>query len=216
MFAIICGESFRSKAALKRRVQSILNDRLGPTSIDDHCFLVELFQRHPSYEQKRGQGIVMIRVVLAMPYRTRCFEIERIDGTTTDISYLECLTPSTVFDWFPAACRTAVVSQIQAAKDAAFGDATYIACPITGQRIDRRRAHVDHAPPWTFDAIVEAFIDQSVIDIAQVAFVDVDGGTESKFADVELEEAFAEFHRKHATLRVVSRMANLSVLRRSE
>lgn len=212
----INGIEFKSRNALQNHVRGILNQTaIGATVFYEHrAFLEALFKRHPDYEQKVGSGIGGIRVVLAKPYKTRCFEIERFDGTRTDISYLECLKPSTVFDWFPAACRTAVVDQIQAFKDQAFSEGSLTYCAVTGEVVYRNDCHVDHAPPWTFDAIVESFLDHSLYDLAQITFVDGDGNTESRFADQTIADHFARFHAERADLRIVSKRANLSLLRR--
>jgi hypothetical protein len=211
----INGEQFASKAALQRRIRTILNTRLGEVDGEHAPFLLSLFRRHRDAEQKFGPGVAAIRVVLAMPYKTRCFEIERVDGTRTDISYLECLKPSTVFEWFPAACRTAVVDQIQAFKDSAFGASHWVNCAVTGDPVSRDNCHVDHEPPWTFEAIVDSFLDNSVIDLAQLEFMDGDGETQSRFADQSLADSFARYHAERAQLRVVTRWANLSLLRKA-
>jgi hypothetical protein len=212
---IINGQPFKTKAALQRYVREILNAQLGEVDDAHVPFLIDLFSRHQDADQKFGVGLKYIRVVLAMPYETRCFEIERVDGTRTDISYLECLSPSTVFDWLPAACRTAVVDQIQAFKDAEFS-AGPVACAVTGEIVTRETCHVDHAPPWTFEVIVESFLDNSVYDLAQIGFVDGDNVTTYQFVDREIAEHFARFHAEHASLRVVSKQANLSLLRRGK
>lgn len=211
---LVNGEKFATKTALVSRIRGILACGVGEVPLDDQPFLLDLFKRHQDAAAKFGVGVATIRVALAKPYNTRCFEIERADGSRTDISYLECLRASTVYDWFPAACRTAVVSQIWATKEAAFTKLPTIACPITGDEVTRATCHVDHAPPWPFEDIVQAFIDHAGIELGLVEFLDGDGETESRFADKELADAFAKFHAERAALRVVSKRANLSILRK--
>jgi hypothetical protein len=213
---VINGTVFKSRTALQNHIRGILNQtEIGATVFYEHRpFLEDLFKRHSSYEEKAGSGIGDIRVVHAMPYKTRCFEIERVDGTRTDISYLECLKPSTVFDWFPAACRSAVVEQIKAFKASAFAVSDRIACPVTHEAVTRETCHVDHAPPWTFETIVESFLGSSVLDLAQIEFKDGDGVTTYEFLDRELAEMFAAYHAERASLRVVSKRTNLSLLRK--
>jgi hypothetical protein len=206
---------FPTKAALQEYVKGILNNTAGEVDTIHLPFLTDLFERHQDALQKIGMGIATVRVRLAMPYKTRCFEIERVDGSRTDISYLECLKPSTAKQWFPAACRTAVADQIQEHKDAAFGAADSIPCAITGEMVTRETCHVDHAPPWAFTEIVAAFIRANWhIDINKVAYTDGDNVVESSFAEPKTAAEFAQFHKERAVLRVVSKRANLSILRR--
>lgn len=208
----IDGVAYASKAAVQRRAQAILKS--GVVGGDDARFLLGLFERHPSAAEKIGVGIAEVRVVTVPPWNTRGFQVERVDGTTTDVSYLECLRPTGPEHWFRAACRTAVRDQIESVRAEAFRTDAVIACPITGALITAQLAHVDHAPPWPFERIVAAFLETSGIDPAAVAFVDGDNQFESRFADPALAERFALFHAARAGLRVVSAAANLSDLRR--
>jgi hypothetical protein len=87
-----------------------------------------------------------------------------------------------------------------------------MACPITGELVSRETCHIDHAPPWTFDAMVSEFaVGRGLLDEVEPT---ADGRTTTRFRDGALSRAFAEFHRGLASLRVVSRKANLGVLRR--
>lgn len=209
----IHGETFASKAALQRRVRELLSSGPGPLPTGSYEFVIDLLRRHPSADEKLGVGVRAIRIVLAKPYNTRCLEIERIDGTRTDVSYLECLRSSTPREWFRACCRTAVVPQIQAARHLAFAASATVVCPISGELITAEDGHVDHAPPWTFHVIVDAFIAAFSIDVADVTYTDGDGVVESRFANADMSLSFGRFHAERAQLRVVSRRANLSLLR---
>jgi Protein of unknown function (DUF3223) len=209
----IAGESFPSIAAVKRRVQGIL--KADTLSKADDMFVHGLLLRHPSAERKIGSGIERIVVQTVKPYGTRGFYIHRIDGTGTNFSYLECLRPSSAIQKFTVACRTSIVSQTHAIRDAAFAECPVIRCPITGEAVTRQNCHVDHAEPWTFQAIVTEFIDDYEIDVASVALTGgSDNTTEEAFTDQSLALTFAAYHRERAQMRVVSRRANLSVLRK--
>lgn len=208
---ILGGETFATKAEVKRRTQFVLKS--GRVQPDDDRFLRDLFARHPSAAEKHGPGIAEIRVVTVPPWNTRGFEIRRVDGTTTDISYLECLAPTTPRHWYRAACRTAIAEQVLAAKAAAFAEADCIACPVTGELVGRDDCHVDHAPPWTFEAIADTFAVD--LDLESIGYLDGDNRVRSQFADADLTARFADFHRARAVLRVVSVRANLSVLRKA-
>jgi hypothetical protein len=209
---ILGGETFATKAEVKRRAQFVL--KAGRIQPDDDRFLRDLFARHPSAAEKHGPGIAEIRVVTVPPWNTRGFQIVRVDGTSTDVSYLECLRPTGPDQWFRAACRTAVRDQIEAARRAAFVGVDSIRCPVTGDVVTVFDGHVDHAPPWTFEAIVSDFLVKTGLDPASLSYEDGDNVVAARFVDRYLEEEFAELHRQIAVLRVVSVRANLSVLRR--
>lgn len=215
MSYVVNGQVFKTKTALRDYAREILNGTLSEVSEDHLPFLIELFRRHQDTREKFGDGIKTIRVIRAKPYNTRCFEIERIDGSRTDISYLECLLASDARDWFAAACRSAVVSQIQAFKSAQFEDRNVLFCPITEEPITPDTCHVDHAPPNTFRYIVDSFIGHEGIRVERVKYTDGDGHTACRFVEGDMHEAFAEWHRERAQLRVVSKRANLSLLRRA-
>jgi hypothetical protein len=211
---VVGGEQFASKEAVRRRVQEIL--RRGYRDIDgpEEKFLRSLFIRHQSAAEKIGIGIARIRVVCVLPFRTPGFQIERLDGTRTDISYIECLTPSTPSFWFRQSCRTAVVDQILAVKQVAFAEVTEFPCPVTGELITWENCQVHHEAPWEFEKIVNAFITARAIDPSAIKYVGGDNVAVSSFADVELSRDFAEFHRLRASLLAVSKRANQSILRR--
>jgi hypothetical protein len=207
---VVNDESFPSKAALRRRVQAILYG--GDPDEDSVAFLRDLVRRHRSAAEKIGPGIQTFRIVKVVPYNTAGFEIVRVDGTVTDVSYLECINETTPRHWFPAACRNAVFYQVAHVKDEAFAISDSIQCPITGEPLTRETCHADHAPPWTFEAIVDAFIAEHRMDPSKVNYVEGDGSVGSRFADAQLSARFAAFHLERASLRVVSKRANLSVL----
>jgi hypothetical protein len=213
---LVNGEVFKTKAALQQRAKSILNNTVSEVSEHDLPFLIDLFRLHPDAHDKFGDGdtIKTVRVRLAMPYRTKCFEIERSDRSRTDISYIECLRPSSARNWFAAACRSAVVGQIQAFKREAFATASELTCPISGDPITIETCHVDHASP-PFASIVSSFISDEGIDIRLISITDGDGEVQCLFRDPDMRSLFASYHAAHASLRVVSRRANLSLLRRS-
>lgn len=212
---VIGDKSFSSKAAVTRHVQSILKSRIGALDEESAAFMGEMFLRHPSAAEKIGPGIHAIHVAKIPPFNTTGFRIERVDGTWTDASYLECLSPTGPHDWFRAACRTAVVDQIIAAKIKAFPLAPMVlACPITGEPITRETCHADHEPPWTFDAIVREFLDWTEMAISDVRYIDGDNVTEARFIDADLTKEFAQLHADLAVIRMVSKRANLSLLRR--
>ena len=58
--------------------------------MNDYNFLLDLFQNHADWKEKKGVGIDSISVI-ETKYKNKCFQINRIDGTSTDISFMNCI-----------------------------------------------------------------------------------------------------------------------------
>jgi hypothetical protein len=85
-----------------------------------------------------------------------------------------------------------------------------IRCDVSGKELREDEAHIDHAPPWTFDAIVRAY---------QEEFGDPalrHDGTCDLFQDSTDAERFKTFHDQRAKLRLVHKHVNISDLRRRQ
>jgi len=214
---ILGGRLFYTKISVKRFVQAILRQTEGELVQTSFEFSVmrDLLNHHPSASRKIGVGVRSI-FVQTMPehYYSKGFVLERIDGTRTDFSYRECLNPSKPRDWFSRGCRTVIKAQVDALREHVL-DADNFCCPITNEPLVGGNCHIDHAPPWTFAKIVEAFKDTFLIDINTVGYADdhLDYATESKFIDDELAAKFLRFHDERAQLRAVSTRANMVILR---
>lgn len=195
------------------RAREILNRAtIGqPIAGDAESFLRDLVTLHPEAEDKIGCGIDRFEV-RQNEWKGRTFWLVRLDGTETDFSFLKCLTPPTAEQDFAHACRCCVVDQILAFKNAIFDRSPSIECPVTGEALTRQTAHIDHAPPNTFRELVARFAAQ-IPDIRAAVKPTADGDLRTTFADPSVAARFSEFHRANATLRAVSRRANLSVLR---
>ena len=117
------------------------------------------------------------------------------------------------------ACRRAVEDQIVAFKRKVFeqkgSKQGLVKSELTGSQVDYPDAHVDHKPPHTFNKLVDEFIKKQGIRIEEIEIAGFeDGSVEKKFADPEMTRSWAEYHRKHARLRIVSRAENLSTVKR--
>jgi hypothetical protein len=87
-------EVFESKTRLKEKIR-ILIGKYGFGSIlndEDSKFCCLIFQRHFNAIEKFGLGISRIEV-RKDEYGNRYFHIVRVDGTDTDISWVNCITP---------------------------------------------------------------------------------------------------------------------------
>lgn len=215
----LAGEVFTTDKSVKDRVREILYAyRPGQRLNDaDALFMGDLFTYHKSYRQKRGTGIDAIYVRKNAPYNTMGFWLRRLDGTETDISFLECLKPSDRYKKFNRACRGAVAPFISAFKYHAF-DSAYsdtIHCPYTGEPLSYETAHVHHRGE-TFQQILASFIVLYDVNIDAVVVLGegIDGNMRDTLADKWLEDAWIDYHNGLADLEIVSRTANLSLLRK--
>jgi len=214
----IGSETFATKRAIIDRAKGILahTDFGGELTGDDLAFMLALLQRHPKAERKIGPGVRAIRVELNTHWTPRkAFVLVRVDSSETDFSFYSCVSKRPARADFNAACRTSVVEDVLAFKqwvfDAGADAENKVACAITGERVGWDEAHVDHAPPWTFKAIVDSFASEIEVDAARVPLTgDGDNECRSAFADAEMAERFRRFHNERARLRVVTNAANLS------
>jgi hypothetical protein len=178
---------------------------------EDAQFIAQLLLEHPEAKDKILCGVASFQIEQNGP--TRGFWLTRTDGTRTDFSYVSCLTPVTPERDALNGLRSAIKDQVMAFRDSEFGGREAVPCAVTGVPVERSNSHVDHKP--TFAELVERFLAERNRTLGSIAVEPTtDGDTETRIADPELVSAWQEFHRKHASLRVVSRKANLSLLRK--
>ncbi len=203
---IILGQfEFVTKAAARKAIQAVANTAvLGKPLVGSERELVlALLERHRDPGRKIGPGIRDVHVNINS-YRKRGFYITRVDGTTDDFSWTQCLTPPRPIDRLRTALRRFVVPQVHAARDQYFGGQEHAACQLTGRAITRVTCHVHHEEP-SFAELVELFLANERIAAEEVAFVaaaHVEGAhlteTWKWFGD-----RFAAFHQERARLLVV-------------
>lgn len=172
---------------------------------DEHCeFLSDILAMHPEDTAKIGCGVSHFSVESNGP--TRGFWLTRTDGTRTDFSVFACLTPPSRRSNALAAMRLAVAPSIRRFRESC--GATM--CALTGDPLDIRTAHIDHADP-TFIELAEAFaasIGSHLVNIAVAPTTD--GSTKTELADDGVRAAWVKYHDERATLRAVLPLANLS------
>lgn len=197
---------FKTKKSLLEKLRKMLHEAPMGVELDEphHSFLVELLKRHPEREKKAGVGIRAFRVTTS-EYKNRCFEILRTDGSTTDFSFMKCVTEKSDWGEFMGALREAVGRQIWEAKEKIFLWDEEIKCPLSGEMITREMAHVDHIHPVTFEFLAEAFAQVEKLDHQNLPMgPSVDGQAGRRLTDPGLEVRWQEFHEKNAKLRVIS------------
>jgi hypothetical protein len=189
-----------------------IGERIGEP---DGTELEWLLERHSEAADKIEIGVDHFSVREAI-FGTRCFEVVRRDGSTTDFSFKNCVdgkAPSAQAQIFNA-MRAAVTSDILDKKRAWFtahGDAEgKVACAITGMRVTFEESHADHAPPRPFGTLAASFLQARKLPLSlSLVTASADNQYQPRLADSELEKAWVEFHHAMAVIRVVAKGENL-------
>ncbi|QBQ56244.1 DCL family protein [Nitrosococcus wardiae] len=183
----------------------------------DFEMLLALLERHPRAVTKIGGGVKRLYKDKTTK-TTRCFWIERQDGTVTDFSYREAIRAKekSLYQEFAEACRQAVDEDLRLMKQNHFAihaDAEgKVKCDITGERIAFHESHLDHKKPLTFQTLVQTFMGAHEIEITrEMLSMHQDGQFQTAFVDVDLKEKFRHFHHKIAELRIIQAGLNLSL-----
>ena len=215
----IGGIGFKTKKALIGYIQeNILHAYpvFKSLSVQHMAFMTELLQKHhPHGNKKIGPGV---ECMWAQPCamnngKTRQFWLRRTDGTETDFSYLRCINRQSKRQDFYEACRRTVADQIISFRNQYFRNNPNAVCPVTGTSLSPNNCHVDHCEPQTFKRLADEFLDKYEIDLKKVKLSSgIDGELSSQFVDQGLADRWAQYHRKHAALRVIGKEANLKRL----
>jgi hypothetical protein len=215
----IAGQTFKSKELAKKRARTIMYGvQPGvPLTADERDFILGLLEKHPRRDEKVGCGVADVFVRLNPKFgKNRSFWLRRRDGSETDFSFEKCLSPVNPVHTFKSAARNTIHPQVVAARQAAFRGGP-VTCPVTGVLLKHGEHHVDHEPPATFDRLLADFVRLEGLDPLTVECEGHDdGNVEKSFRDHALAARWAQYHRDHARLRVVSKNANLSQVRKAE
>jgi len=214
-------KTFKTKAESKEFIKTILNkyELLTPIDTIDFQFISELLKRHPEYERKVGSGINVIVIKMDGNWgKTRCFHIQRTDGTETDFSYINCIDNDTSREpmrMFKQSARSAIeeqiVSHLSRYLNRNIDSNNNVICQKSLKEIHRDQATVDHTPPITFDKILTDFLLINSIEPSQIEYIGFgDNEYNKQFRDEKIRIEFADYHRQVAKLRVISRHENLT------
>ena len=219
---LIDGTLYRSKKALVEAVRAVLHAYEPGASVSDphFNFLLDLLSYHPEAEEKIGSGVVAFEVRAVPGYEhVSGFWAIRNDGSEVAWSYTKVISPPKPFALFRKVCRATVADQIcefRAEWFRAHAKSGHFVCAVTGEEVPAERAHVDHEPPLTLDALVRAFVAERGIDVREVALPETeDTGIGYYFADAALAEDWRAYHQLHAKLRIISDTANLSDVKKA-
>jgi hypothetical protein len=179
------------------------------TNADDQEFLLDVLDLHPESADKIGPGVDHFEV--RDSGSTIGFGIVRSDGSAIDFSWKRCLHEPCHEQQVRGAMRAAVQYHKFAVRDAAFA-AGEVRCPITGELLTTQTCHVHHEGDEFVD-IADAFANE-VGGYERIEVVPADDGIGRRLRDDELSKSWEAYHAEHARMVVVSKHANLSLLRR--
>jgi len=205
-----------TKEEVQRILYSFANLKIDKGSAE-HNTLFELLGRHPDVSKKVGAGVDYFFVQQSKWKKNQFnFMIQRVDGTTTDFSFIKCLNPtnknSKGRNW-TGIFRNVVKEQVDTFRVAAFevvGDKDKFICSQTSLKFPKMNSHVDHVYPLTFDSIMLEFINLHKIDLSKIKLsIDNETSEIQEILDKEITTLFYDFHKERSVLRVVCSNANL-------
>jgi len=211
----INGIGFKTDKAVQEHAKKILYSHAINSALNDNefDFMYDYFKDiHHEWVNKLGCGIKAIhRIADKVGGKYRAFEIERTDGSKTDVSYIVAnIKKPNIYTDFKKAMRFIIMPQILEFKKKTFNEFPAFECPITKEIVTFDNCHIDHFKP-TFDEIVGDFINENGIsDLRAVLAPNRDNQTICEVSDKELSDKFYKYHESRANLRVLSVKANLT------
>lgn len=202
------------QTALTKKCQEILykyNLKANVNEDDEIQFLLSVFENHNEWESKNGVGIQSISIMQSQ-YGNRCFQLNRIDGTYTDISFTQSIKkPSKISD-IKRACRHAIREEVIKYRNdnVQFGKTV---CPFSNEVLTKLNTHIDHYD-LTFDEMFKLWVSEKDINLLYAKVNETkDNEFETYFIDDSIKQDFRIFHNSNSKLRAVSKNANLSTLK---
>lgn len=145
---------------------------------EDEMFLKKLLKTHPYSKQKIGIGIKNFFINRTI-YGTMGFNIIRLDETTTDFSFIECISPKSKIIKIKYACRSAIRKLIKNYKT--------------------DNSKVIHHEKITFNKIVDMWLKENK-EIDLTLNKNIDDCQIIYFISEDTINSFIKFHKKNATL----------------
>jgi hypothetical protein len=209
---------FGKKSEAEAHVRSILlrYDHMRPLEGADLAFVVAILDSHPNREVIVDCGIQSIVVQhLNDRYDSRRFLLKRTDKSIRDFTWRHAIYPRSARQRVMKACRWAVKGQIEKFKQEVFSTVSSITCIVSGVEVHPAESDVDHVPPRTFEALVDAWLSSLHMEADDVALVPVAGYEQpDRWEDTFLRDNWCDYHKIHADLRVISSAANRSTVRK--
>ncbi len=210
----IGNNEFKYKKDALNFYKGILNSYDSNQTVNEKDFndLIDLIEIRPDKDDKIGCGIESIQVI-EVRYKTKCFELVRINGSREVFSYLKCINgKSKPLAKFSKTCRETITEDLRKVKLAYFkknSSKGQVKCQETGELCKWEELNVDHRQPNTFSVIVDRFIEVNKMDLKSIDYTEVVDGV-YHFTDSKLAESFRQYHKDKANLRLVKKGQNLS------
>lgn len=180
------------------------------TKEEDIGYLLSIFENHTEWELKKGVGIQSISIMKNV--YNKCFQLNRIDGSSTDISFMHCISSLSKDDIVRKACRNAISHLIIdfIKERVEYGVSV---CPITNEIITRENINIDHYD-MDFNSMYRLWVTQydGKYLYSQVNTTE-DNCVLTYFVNESIKAEFISFHNKHCKLRAVTHKANASILK---
>lgn len=204
---------FKYKKDVIAHYKKILNlyDFKESLNDDDLEDVLNLLGIHPNAPEKIGPGIKEI-IVDETRYKTKCFNVIRVDSSCEIFSYIKCINGSlSPLTKFSKTCRDAISDDLRSVKLSFFkGNSKKgrVKCQETGELSRWEELNLDHRQPNTFSVIVDRFIELYEIDLSTVEYIETIDNV-YLFKDEEVSEKFRQYHKQKANLRLVRKDKNL-------
>lgn len=192
---------------VRRRIAAIgITSSIRETSPTEYEFFHELVKRHAAHEDKlKALSDIAIRQDVKNQ-KGLAIDIVNTDGSRTEISWKNCVTGKSEpqRSKFHSALRYAVEDQIAAFRE----QSRHVTiCELCDKSMDHN-THVDHI--LHFEILADNFTALQEITIpTEYKKEPVTYLTRFKEEDQNIAQRFAEYHREHATLRIICGPCNL-------
>jgi len=210
-FMTVAGNSFPTKKAVATHVRAVVERYLDHVDLaeEDFSFLQELLTHHPWAAQKMGAGVKRIWIADS-GRKNRCFFLERVDGSRTDFSWLQCLSPKDYRLDFHKACRAVIEPVMNTFRLNFLRNNPRAVCEVLKVPLNLGNSHCDHKAPNTFLVLVEDFLREGNLVLNEDLFLlHQDGMIGCCFASASLAAGWLAYHNQRSVLRVISATANL-------
>jgi len=202
---------------VSRRIEAIgITSSIRETSPAEYEYFHELVKRHAAHEEKlKDLSDIAIRHD-AIKKNAHAIDIVNKDGTRTEISWRNCVTGKSEpqRSKFHSAMRYAVEDQIAAFREQSKHVETCELCTESLSLMERGvgtrsvSTHIDHI--LHFESLVDNFTALQEITMPTTYEKEpVTYLTRFKEEDRDIGQQFAEYHREHATLRIICEPCNL-------
>ena len=178
-------------------------------------FLLSIFSNHHHWDIKKGSGVKNISI--SGNGLGKYFQLNRFDGSCTDISFLHSISSPSKSYYINKACRSSVSDIVYnfRMENVIFGETV---CPFSGVVLYKENTHIDHYD-LTFNEVYKKWVLENDYDTDYLYSRIKDGednNTDIIFKDDNIIISFVKFHNENTKLRAVSKETNMSLLKKNQ